>query len=221
MNQRLNTKTYSLKITLCIFLVPFISCQSDELNTESAPEPEVIDPVDSIAPADLIRPEYRITPAIVNVSDFSGKVFLLAPELDTAKSESWGACDCCASSILFLDDERFIYKSPCVADETIRYGFYEVSGSELIIHFNKLVVSRTYDWEMEEARIGTSQDRYQNSVEYLEPSTYKFTSWKHKNTFFLATEEDDIQYGTLETGTNLKAEMEFLKLDGVWDLIEW
>ena len=195
-----------------------VSCGNEtELTTESAPEIPAIEAIN-----DLTLPDYAVTPAQITLKDISGTVFNFAPDLDTSICESFGECDCCTDDYLFTDDAHFIRISYCMADQRIFKGTYEMNNAGLVLNYDSTIVERVFDEEMQNAAIATGESRYTDEITYMdEIFSQTFTAWKCKKVFFLMDDAgEEIYYGTRDQQTNLKNEIEFLKVDGTWDLIQ-
>lgn len=215
----LNLNQTSMQRILPVLVgVLLLSCNNEEpALTDSAPEQSYM-PADSALNEPVV---YSTVQMPLETKDIAGKWFDFGPDLDTSILESYGECDCCMDDFLFLEDGHFVRISYCMADQAVYNGTYLLENGELVLNYHQTMVNRIYDEEMHNAAISTGESLYSNTVEQMEPFSEKLTAWKCKSQFFLRSNGTKTYYGTEDREVNMKSEIEFLRIDGSWDLLEW
>ncbi|MES2628946.1 MAG: hypothetical protein V4616_08255 [Bacteroidota bacterium] len=96
----------------------------------------------------------------ITPSDLTGKLFLFAPELDTASCKVYGKCDCCMDDLFFVDDTHFVRDLYCVEADDIRQGTYRLENNTVILNYDAEFVKAEYNWERD-------RDNTKNAPEHL------------------------------------------------------
>lgn len=214
-----NTHPFSKASALGSVLFLLFSCgNSNESVTES--QPNEVDSI-SVDLPEIAASPYLEKPYLISEGTLTGTVFRFAPDLDTSVCQSYGECDCCTEEILFIDNNRFISIAHCIADQTIQYGSYELVDSSLMIYYGPNRISKIYDEQMDEAGLGNKESRYIKEVEIGQKHQTELRAWSCGSSFFLAEKTGTDAYGTLAEDKTADKEVEFLKIDGTWDLIGW
>jgi hypothetical protein len=148
--------------------------------------------------------------------NLAGQVFFFAPELDTTECVATGACDCCASHCLFLDESNFILISYCDSDEEYFSGTYKIDGNKVFLHYSdKKVVS-----ELKEDMNEEIQDDYVVYSEKAEASNVTFTTFNCRGQMLLKIEDEIDYYGSLDKEVVLDQQLQELKDSGVWEKLK-
>ncbi len=101
-----------------------------------------------------------------------GKLYFLAPELDSAKCQAIGACDCCAGNLLFLTDTTFVAADYCMYDDCYYKGTYVVIGNEILFQSDSLRVDKVTNEETERDTIKFDSTPF--SIQTSKYKTFKF-----------------------------------------------
>ena len=102
---------------------------------------------------------------------WKGKAFEITQHFDLNNCAYLAQCDCCSAHLVLLDDSRFVYSSPCVADDYYNRGSYEVSKTQLTLHFDSVLVKSIYNWDSES---DTTLTPYELTREKIKPSYFSF-----------------------------------------------
>jgi len=156
----------------------------------------------------------------VVINNLAGKVYFFAPKLDTLQCKSYGECDCCASTILFLDNTNFLTIYHCESDEEIVKGTYQIKSDKVYLEYDTLKVVKEYNWEKEADTTGTVKEEYFIKTLNSESSKSILKYLMCKEQVCLQTEDEEKLYGTLNTETTLQEELQKLKDLGIWDKLK-
>lgn len=69
-------------------------------------------------------------------NNFKGKLYIMAEELDQNGDLELG-CDCCASSIYFVDHSRFVEIAYCLHSDSYLKGSYEIDAEGLKLQYDR------------------------------------------------------------------------------------
>lgn len=154
------------------------------------------------------------------IKSLSGQVYFFAPELDTTTCEATGACDCCSSNILFLDNTNFITICYCEADEQIFRGTYQIDKDKVLLQYDTLEVDKEYNWEMETDTTGTVKTEYFIKIQKTEANKTILTTLTCKGQVCFKTGDKEISFGSLDKKTSIDEHIQRLKDQGIWDKLK-
>jgi hypothetical protein len=130
--------------------------------------------------------ETKIQPTL----KMTGQLYFFAPEMDTLKCQATGACDCCASHLLFLTDSEFVAVDYCLYDDCYYKGKYRIDGNKIAFQSDSIRVDRVTNEEAE-------TDTTQSNLPPFYIMTSKYKTFKFNWTMFECN-------GTLAFKTDIK-----------------
>lgn len=164
-----------------------------------------------------VQTETKLDYPIINLS---GQVFNYAPELDTVNCESYGECDCCSGTFLFLNDHDFLTINVCEADNDYCKGTYEIANENLILHYDSLAVEKNYNWEKETDTTRTVTTEYFIKQSKTSATTAKLDRVDCKKNICFITGGKEPVFVTLDKKSKIADLTKQLKEDGIWDKLE-
>jgi hypothetical protein len=153
----------------------------------------------------------------LNIKDLSGKIFDYAPSIDTIKNISYGECDCCSGSYIFLNDNDFICIDYCESDTFYMKGTFEIVNNELLLKYNGVCVEEEYNWEREN---DSTVVEYFIKKSKINPSTKILKYFKIKNSFYFKGGERQENFSTIDKKAKLSQIISRLKKDSIWQKLD-
>ena len=154
------------------------------------------------------------------VKSLAGQVYFFAPEFDTTACEANGACDCCSSNTLFLDNTKFITICYCESNEQIFKGSYQIDNDKVHLQYDTLEVDKEYNWEIEAETAGTVKTEYFIKTQKTEANKITLTALTCKGQVCFKTGDKEISYGSLDKKTAMDKHIERLKDQGIWNKLK-
>lgn len=146
------------------------------------------------------------------LTTMSGLHYWFAPELDSAKVQATGACDCCASSYLFLNDSEFVAADWCVGEDWYSKGTYHIQDGIISFYYDSLQVSSELNWDAELDTTGTVFPPYFINIQKEGRKIDKWTSFMFKEKICFHNE-----YGFATPNNEGKEDfIEAVKQDSIW-----
>jgi len=146
----------------------------------------------------------------------SNTLYLLAPEFNAEKCESFGECDCCTSNYLFLDNETFICVDYCLEADTYYSGKYKIENKNIQLKFNSTIVLKEYNWESETDTIN-NQPKYFYKTEKCKSFETIWTKFDCKGKFYFKNTNTETHYASIDNTLTAKDFLSKLKEEGIWD----
>lgn len=127
----------TLSISLFLIILSFTNCKNlkQNVNISQKKKSELVEKKETL----INHPKYNL----------SNKLYLLAPDFDSKKGESFAECDCCSSNYLFLDNNNFICVDYCLETDTFYSGKYTIENEEIKLKYNSTIVKKSYNLERE------------------------------------------------------------------------
>jgi hypothetical protein len=141
----------------------------------------------------------------------AGKLYFFAPELDSTKLEATGACDCCSSNMLFLDDSSFLYISYCEGSTSYTRGKYTSDHQKLTVALDSITVDKYYPEENDSTGTLSINPVYHTSIQ--QPDNQTFKKQEYKGITLLINHV----VGAPDKGTSIGEMMKIIHDEGVWD----
>jgi len=146
----------------------------------------------------------------------SNTLYLLAPEFNGEKCESFGECDCCTSNYLFLDNENFICVDYCLEANTYYSGKYKIEKENVQLKFNSVMVQKEYNWESETDTIN-DQPKYFYKTEKCKSFETIWTKFDCKGRYYFKNITTETNYASIDKTLTAKNFVIKLKGEGIWD----
>ncbi|MDI9858065.1 hypothetical protein [Flectobacillus roseus] len=150
------------------------------------------------------------------IKNLAGKVYFFAPDLDTTTCEAFGACDCCTSNILFLNNKDFVTISYCVTDQQIAKGTYHIDNDKVYLQYDSLKVDIEYNMETETDTTGKVEPEYFIRTQKREANKVVLTALTCKGQVNFKAGDKEISYGSLDKKTPIEDHIQQLKSLGIW-----
>lgn len=148
--------------------------------------------------------------------DVAGKVYIWAPEIDTANKSVTGACDCCSGEILFLNQTDCIWLDNCEGTTSVAKGKYKRSIDAIELEFGKTIASRYFNPERE---VDTNaQPEYLLEKQMIKAWKIKLEPVVVDNTVYLRMRNGEVYYAVPANET-LDLRIEDLKSDSLFLLM--
>jgi hypothetical protein len=177
-----------MRILLFIILLFSISCSVDNKQEKQKSNLEITNP-------------------------FENTVFNIGPEIDSTEFKVFGFCDCCTSTLIFKDDNRYIYNSFCQGSEYITSGKYKLDEDFLHLISDTICMMYEYNWENE---VDTSAVDFILKSKTIERQKFQFQINKFKNNILLiGSSGKSIEYGLENTYTTIEKELKLLFNKGI------
>jgi hypothetical protein len=149
----------------------------------------------------------------------TGQLYFFAPELDTLKCQATGACDCCASHLLFLTDSEFVAVDYCLYDDCYYKGKYRIEGDKIAFQSDSIRVNKVTN---EEAEFDTFQRNLpQYFIQTSKYKTFKFnwTMFECNGSLAFKTDINEMQYATADNEEKDNF-IKTAKQDSIWLKLE-
>lgn len=145
-----------------------------------------------------------------------GQFYFAAPELDSVHCKSTGACDCCASGILFLSDSTFLYVAYCLQDDTYFKGTYKINNDEVVFYSDKLRIDILTDITVDSSN--SVSDTTHIETHYVQKAyTFKWKEFLCKDKICFVDEEDTLYAHYAIPAPELKENfITTIKKDSIW-----
>ena len=141
------------------------------------------------------------------VPHFSDKVYFFSPFLDAAAYKGEAPCDCCTSNLAFYKDSSFIFISYCLEGDNFSKGNFSVSGKDLLLHFDSVVVIQSFGF--------VSDTSYEVLKVVPKTTALRVSSFKSKP--LLVLNDDGVkQYGLEDATTSFDHIHKKVKIDSIW-----
>ncbi|MBX2907426.1 MAG: hypothetical protein KF744_15385 [Taibaiella sp.] len=148
--------------------------------------------------------------------DVGGKVYIWAPEIDTANKSVTGACDCCSGEILFLNQTDCIWLDICEGTTSVAKGKYRQSVDAIELEFGKTIASRYFNPERE---VDTNaQPEYLLEKQTIKARKIMLEPVVVDNTVYLRILNGELYYA-VPTNETLETRIDNLKSDGLFQLM--
>lgn len=144
------------------------------------------------------------------------KLYLLAPEFNLEKCESFAECDCCASHYVFLDSENFISVDYCLEVDMFYSGKYKIKKDTIELDYNSTAVKKEYNWESETDTTNT-QPKYFYKIEKCKPFKSKWVRFKCKEKNCFKTIETETDYASVDKTKRMEIFLADIKKEGILD----
>ena len=141
----------------------------------------------------------------------AGKIYFFAPEFDSTNLVATGACDCCSTNTLFLNDSSFLEIEYCEDGSTFLMGKYRADNRSLSLFYDSVTVN-SYLPDLEDtgyAKLDKAIDHV--SIEKPQTRTYQKQEYKGVNLFRnkdVGAPDKDRKYGEL---------LKSIHDEGIWD----
>jgi hypothetical protein len=192
-----------------LFLLPLaVSC-----NSGSGPVTDAESPMDTLS--GNFHDQVSAGETNNRTAFLAGQVYLFAPELDTTTCTVSGACDCCLSNVLFLNDTEFIVVNYCGADDYVSQGTYRADGSTVYLHYDSLSVDKVYNWEAETSTAGTTPPEYSISTKKTETRTVALIAMACADEPVYRIDGEEVYYGVADRDNPLNLHIGRLRESGV------
>jgi hypothetical protein len=142
------------------------------------------------------------------------KLYLLAPEFNSKKGESFGECDCCSSNYLFLDDENFISVDYCLDADTYYTGKYKIENDTVELLYDTTVLNKEYNWDSESDTTDTQPDYFYKS-EKCKPYKSIWINFNCKEKICFKTAEKETNYASVDKTRTSESFLKELKIEGI------
>lgn len=146
----------------------------------------------------------------------SNQLYLLAPEFNAEKCESFGECDCCTSNYLFLDNENFICVDYCLEVDTYYSGKYKIENEKVQLKFNSTIIKKEYNWESETDTIN-NQPKYFYKTEKCKSFETLWVKFDCKGQIYFKNIDKETQYASIDKTQTAENFLIKLKEEGIWD----